>query len=353
LIDRCVSKSPKPQHLRSTISFGDEERSARMPRQVHIGKPGIDPLHDSRTRFPALALVGITGRTAMLYRTVIGGVVLAATLSIGGVGAQAQDFSKYPDWSGAWARFVVRGVGGQPSFDQTKPWGLGQQAPLTPEYQKVLEDSIADQAQGGQGNFFDHARCISGGMPMMTTAFIPMEFVITPRTTYILIGEQSPFRRIYTDGRDWRDDIEPSYAGYSIGRWIDEAGNGRYDVLEVETRGPFKGPRVYDPAGLPLHFDNQSIFKERIYRDQDNRDMLHDQVTVIDHALTRPWTVDKRYLRSTDELRPKWPEYNCNATTQFVAIGKDMYYQSADGYLMPMKKNQEPPDLRYFHQPKK
>jgi hypothetical protein len=40
---------------------------------------------------------------------------------------------------------------------------------------------------------------------------------------------------------------------------------GRYDVLEVETRGPFKGPRVYDFTGLPLHHDNQSVFKERIY----------------------------------------------------------------------------------------
>ena len=49
----------------------------------------------------------------MLYRTVIGGVALAATLSIGDVSAQTRDLSKYPDWSGAWARFVVRGVGGR------------------------------------------------------------------------------------------------------------------------------------------------------------------------------------------------------------------------------------------------
>ena len=62
-------------------------------------------------------------------------------------------------------RFVVRGVGGQPSFDQTKPWGLGQQAPLTAEYQKILEDSIADQAKGGQGNFVEHAQCLPAGMP--------------------------------------------------------------------------------------------------------------------------------------------------------------------------------------------
>jgi len=92
----------------------------------------------------------------MLKRCVIGSLALAAAASIMAdaqimANAQTLDMSKYPDWRGAWARVVVRGVTGQPSFDQTKPWGFGQQAPLTPEYQKVLADSIADQAQGGQG----------------------------------------------------------------------------------------------------------------------------------------------------------------------------------------------------------
>ena len=283
----------------------------------------------------------------MPYRNLLGAIALAA-LSVSTASGQIVDYSKYPDLKGQWNRFVVPGLFGQPSFDQTKSWGFGQQAPLTPEYRKVLEDSIADQAQGGEGLFFDHARCISGGMPMMTTAFNPMEIVITPFTTYVLIGEQSPLRRIFTDGREWGGEIEPSYAGYSIGRWSDQAGTGIYDLLEVETRGPFRGPRVYDPAGLPLAFDNQSIIKERIHADRENPHLLHDEVTVIDHALTRPWTVDKRYTRNPSDLHHQWPEYNCPLTSQFVTVGKDMYYLSADGYLMPMKKGQKPPDLRYF-----
>ena len=36
-----------------------------------------------------------------------------------------------------------------------------------------------------------------------------------------------------------------------------------------------------------------------------------------------------------------------------VRIGKEPYYQSQDGYLMPVKKDQPPPDLRYFNQPRK
>src|SRR5262245_40378634 len=43
------------------------------------------------------------------------------------------------------------------------------------------------------------------------------------------------------------------------------------------------------PTG-PLHFDNQSIFKERFHLDKADPNILHDEITVIDHALTRPWS---------------------------------------------------------------
>ena len=78
-------------------------------------------------------------------------------------------------------------------------------------------------------------------------------------------------------------------------------------MLEVETRGPFKGPRAYDATGLPLHFDNQSTFKERFHLDKNDPNLLHDEITVFDHALTRPWSVDKTYQarpESVSELEP-------------------------------------------------
>jgi hypothetical protein len=286
---------------------------------------------------------------------------LATTLMIGA--AQAAD-AKYPDWKGGWARWVPPNAqrdpgnggtgftaGGQPSFDQTKPWGVGQEAPLTPEYRKVLEDSMADQANGGEGNFFDHAvRCMPGGMPLMTIAFTPLEFVVTPETTYILIGGAEHYRRIFTDGRDWPKNPEATYAGYSIGRWVDEDGDGVYDTLNVETRGPFKGPRAYDATGLPLHFDNQSVFIERIHLDKADPKILHDEITAIDHALTRPWTVDKKYVLIS---RPNWTEGYCTENPTMVAIGGESYFLSGDGLLMPVRKGQSPPDLRYFKKPEK
>jgi hypothetical protein len=172
--------------------------------------------------------------------------------------------------------------------------------------------------------------------------------VVTPKTAYVLINRLDTMRRIYTDKRDWPDDGEPSFQGYSIGRWVDEDGDGIYGVLEVETRN-FKGPRFFDEAGIPLHIDNQSIFKERIYLDRADPNLLHDEITAIDHALTRPWTVTRNYRRDPSD-KPVWLEFNCAENNHHVVIGGDNFYLSADGQLMPARRNQAPPDLRYFRQ---
>jgi hypothetical protein len=79
----------------------------------------------------------------------------------------------------------------------------------------------------------------------------------------------------------------------------------------------------------------------------------HDEVTVIDHALTRPWTVMKNYRRSPDDPYPTWTEENCPETNNHVTIANEDYMLSADGLLMPTRKDQAPPNLRYFKQPQK
>jgi hypothetical protein len=286
----------------------------------------------------------------MLFRGAICTIAVAALLG-SAAPVQAFDDAMYPDFSGQWIRLRDR-VGGQLTFDPTKPWGLGQEAPLTPEYQKIFEASLADQANGGQGNWNSGGRCYPPGMPATMNGYNSMEIVALPEITYILVEHDLPLhRRIYTDGRDWPREIEPTFQGYSIGRWLDTSGSGRYDVLEAETRG-FKGPRSYDNSGLPLHADNQTIVKERIYLDQANHNLLHDQITTIDHALTRPWTVTQNYRRSPSP-QPFWREYVCAENNSHVQIGNDTYYLSADGLLMPAKKDQPPPDLRYFNQTRK
>jgi hypothetical protein len=188
-------------------------------------------------------------------------------------------------------------------------------------------------------------------MPTMMTLYRPMEIIVLPDTTYIRIDHtHQSHRRIFTDGRDWPKDVLPSFRGYSIGKWLDTDGDGKFDVLEVETRF-LKGPRALDPAGMPTHEDNKSIVKERIYFDKAVPEFLHDEITLIDNAFTRPWTVLKTYRR-TAEQHPDWPEDSCDSEGM-VMVGKETYFRSADGTIMPTSTTQPPPDLRYFPQARK
>jgi hypothetical protein len=155
-------------------------------------------------------------------------------------------------------------------------------------------------------------------------------------------------RRIYTDGRTWPAAVEPSFSGYSLGAWSDSNADGRYDVLSVETRA-IRGPRSYDSSGLPFHRDNQTVVKEQIALDKDNRNYLVNEITVIDHALTRPWTVRRSYLR---DRQPLWIEVSCSDNDLQVRLGNELYFKSGDGDLMPTRRNQPPPDLKHFNTPR-
>jgi hypothetical protein len=237
----------------------------------------------------------------------IAALALLAAFALPVLDATAHDEAKYPDWSGQWRR--PRGLATQ--WDQDKKAGLAQEAPLKPEYQKMLEWSMADQAAGGQG-LDTRYTCITNGMPRMMAVIQPIEFVILPNIT---------------------------------GKWSDTDGDGRFDTLEVETRN-FKGPRTVEFSGIPLHEDNQTVVKEKISLDKSNPDLMHNIITIIDNAFTRPWTVDKRYRRDRNVM---WFEDNCTENNHHVVIGKENYFVNHEGYLMPARKNQAPPDLRFFN----
>ncbi len=279
----------------------------------------------------------------MRHRRSIGGCALRLALGLaGGVFAiaiaSAHDETKYPVKTGMYFRL------GSGAFDPSKPGGRGQAPPLTPEFNAVWEAAMADEINGGQ-QYNPQIHCLPSGMPRMMIGYEPIEVIVTADTTYMRMLYMSEFRRIYTDGRSWPDKIEPAFAGYSIGRWVDQDGDGRYDVLEVETRG-FKGPRVADVSGIPMHPDNQTVIKERIYGDKDNPAVFHDEITTLDHALTRPWSIKRSYKL---EPKPQFFEYVCAEGNEHIFIGKENYLISGDGLLMPAKKDQAPPDLRYFN----
>jgi hypothetical protein len=108
--------------------------------------------------------------------------------------------------------------------------------------------------------------------------------------------------------------------------------------LEVETRG-LKGPRTFDASGIRMHDDDETVVKERIHLDAANRNVLVDEITTIDHALTRP---------NDPNPRPVWRYTECAENNPLILVGQESYYVSQDGFLMPVKRGQRPPDLRYF-----
>ena len=269
----------------------------------------------------------------------LAGFALAMALAAPGLA----DDAKFPDWTGAWVRRQA-GV-----FDPAKPAGREQNPPLTEEYRKVFEKSLADQAAGGQGNN-PMSACVPPGMPRMMIAYgVGLEFVVTPKVTYVILGEpMMQVRRIFTDGRAWKDDIEPAFTGYSIGKWDSTRKPGEFDALSVETRF-IKGPRAYDSSGMPFHKDNGTVVHEKIYLDAANPALLRNDMTTIDKALTRPWNTSREYHR---KVNPVWQETTCGEDEHQVRIAGEHFYISGDGQLMPTRKGQSPPDLKYFTQQK-
>ncbi len=273
----------------------------------------------------------------MRYRDWIAAAAIAMLPGSFATAANAQNPQKYPAWEGDWGRGSPVG-----SWDPTKPPGLAQDAPLTPEYRAVYEANLA-KAKAGI-DYDPKATCGPPGMPRIMAMYEPMEIVIKPDVTYMLMESVNPIRRIYTDGRDWPKDVTPSYVGYSIGQWRDTTGNGQYDTLEIETRDILKGPRLYDGTGIPLADDNETVVKEKLYLDKANPGIMHNEITTIDHALTRPWTVSRFYKR---DLSPP-QEYVCTEDNRWVVIADRVYMKDTDGYFMPTQKDQPPPDLKYF-----
>jgi hypothetical protein len=274
----------------------------------------------------------------MLCRCLVGAMALVV-LSMPSLRGEIFDSSKYPDWSGQW-RWVPDGD--VPRYDHTKPIRR-QEAPLKPEYQALFEASIKDQDSGGFGLDTNYA-CIPQTMPRLMNGIVPFEFVLSPEITHILFERMNyQGRRIYTDGRPWPKGQEPISTGYSIAQWLDTDGDGRFDTLAIETRS-IRGPKTWDQSGMPMASDNETIVNERLYLDKNDPNILHNEMTTIDNSLTRPWSAITDYRRNPKVM---WHEDACLANP-YITIEKQVYMLSADGRLMPLKKNQSPPDLGYF-----
>ena len=75
----------------------------------------------------------------MPYKSSVGSIAAAALSVTSGIATQAQDLSKYPDWSGQWKRAIDPRLPSLANGIQVSRLAPPHQAPLTPEYQARFE----------------------------------------------------------------------------------------------------------------------------------------------------------------------------------------------------------------------
>jgi hypothetical protein len=203
-----------------------------------------------------------------------------------------------PDLSGVWAN-VGYGAPGQEGTGPTPKtvffdlaFGMSGTPPFQPWAAKVAAQRRYDEAKDNPD-----ARCLPLGPLQMLAHPLPKKILQMPGLVVLLHERNMEFRQIFTDGRRLPEDPQPSWYGYSMGRW-------EGDTLVVETNGLRDGLWA-DFYGSPL--TDQARMTERYRR--PNYGTLHIQVTIDDpKAYTRPWTVnvDQRIALDTDLL-----EYAC------------------------------------------
>ena len=208
----------------------------------------------------------------------------------------------HPDLSGIWepegapreqlAHFLDGGVNGL-GEDDPPLYFLNlladysfENAPLTPAGAAIFRARAA-----GMGKDHPAVHCAPWGMPMVDTNPSPSKIIQSPGVIYVLYEENMSHRQIYTDGRKHTPDPQPTWLGYSVGRW-----DG--DTLVVDTTG-FNDKSWLDAFGHP-HSEQMKI-TERFHRVDFGHTEL--QITVDDPQMyTKAITVkfNLRLLPDTD-----------------------------------------------------
>jgi hypothetical protein len=132
-------------------------------------------------------------------------------------------------------------------------------------------------------------RCLPVGIVRMYTTPLFRKIVQTPGLVVILNERNAAYRQIFTDARPLPADPQPSWNGYSSGKW-------EGDALVVRSIG-FQDGLWLDANGSPL--TEAGKITERIRR--VNFGTLEIEITVDDSkAYTKPWTVKLTQLLAPD-----------------------------------------------------
>jgi hypothetical protein len=204
-----------------------------------------------------------------------------------------------PDLSGIWApvrrRPLNERLEGQ--VNATGPfWDFGSVIsgglPYQPWAAALRNQRAADQSKDNPD-----VKCMPLGILQMNTHPFPRRILQTPGYIAILHERDLEYRQIFTDGRPLPQDPQPSWNGYSTGKWMG-------DTLVVETIG-FRDGLWADYDGSPI--TTAAKITERFRR--INFGSLEIEMTVDDpKAYTKPWTAK---IELTLQLDSDLLEYVC------------------------------------------
>ena len=175
----------------------------------------------------------------------------------------------HPDLSGVWT----------PNSRPLQDLSVGvpnREVPYLPWSAQLTKE----RAGGARGKDDPAAYCVPG-MPKLVYLPYPYKIYQLPGTTVILYEGFTTFRQIFTDGRELPKDPQPSWIGYSVGKWDGE-------TFVVDTIG-INERTWMDNAGRP---HSEALHTTERYRRRTFGTM--DVTLTIDDPKTyaRPWTVD-------------------------------------------------------------
>jgi hypothetical protein len=197
----------------------------------------------------------------------------------------------HPDFSGIWEGPFIQDM----SKDGKSQKGAGV-IPMT---------EWAKQKMATQVDVSVH--CLPTGYVRTTNAPFPLEIVQRPDRIVFLYEINNNFHIVFTDGRDHPQDLEPTWAGHSIGKW-----DG--DTLVVDTVG-FNGKTQLDTEGHP-HSELLHVIER--FTQTDAAHFTYDLTIDDPKAYTRPWKNVRTFTRNP---RYELLEYSCNENNKDFTEG--------------------------------
>jgi hypothetical protein len=152
------------------------------------------------------------------------------------------------------------------------------------------------------------AKCVPGGVPRSTlvSAAYPLRIVTAAGRVVILYEAIQSWCEIHTDGRDLPPQMNPTWMGYSIGRWEGDA--------FVVTKAGFNDLGWLDNGGLP---NTERLRVTERFRRLDFGH-LEIEMTIDDPGVfRRPWTVT---LPLTYQPDTELLEYICSENNRYFEI---------------------------------